>query len=288
MKKSLLCVVGLLTLGATVAAADELPNRPSAFILGTTSFLPWTGFYLGVNGGYGWADSSVNYSPNDAASVAGTGGVAADKGTALPSTDFLLLGGTAGGQVGYDWQINPLWLAGVAADFQWADFASGGSVAFRLGNVGATNAVTTQAVDSFGTVRVRLGVLPVNSLLVYGTAGLAFGRLSENMTIQNPLTTGTGSVSSGGFSYSCTAGGPACFAGTSSSTQFGWSGGLGTEFRITNNISFLSELLYLDLAAPKGTAVAQAALAGTTPSSVTASFPQPKIIILRGGFNYRF
>jgi outer membrane immunogenic protein len=287
VKKSLLCIVGFLALGTVVAAADELPNRPSTFILSPTQFLPWTGFFVGVNAGYGWADSAVVYTPNDPAFSAGTCG-AVGKGTCLVGTDFTLAGGTAGGQIGYDWQINPLWLVGVQGDFQWANFESGGTSAFHLGNVGTTNALTNQTVESFGTLRVRLGVVPLNALLLYGTAGLAFGQLNETFTIQNPLTAGTGSVSSGGFSYRCVAGGPACFAGSSSSTQWGWTGGLGAEYRLTNNISLLSELLYADLTAPTATATAQSAVTGTTPSSVTATFPTVKFVVWRGGVNFRF
>jgi outer membrane immunogenic protein len=287
VKKSLLCVVGLLALGTLVAAADELPTAPSTFILGPTRFLPWTGFFVGANAGYGWAHSSVNYTPNDPASLAGTcGGVG--KGTCLTGTDFMLNGATAGGQIGYDWQISPLWLVGVQGDFQWANFESGGTSAFHLGNVGTTNALTNQTVESFGTLRVRLGVVPLNALLLYGTAGLAFGQLKESTTIPNPLATGTGSVSSGGFSYRCVGGSPTCFAGSSSGTQWGWTGGLGGEFRITNNISLLTELLYAQLTAPSATVGALSAVAGTAPSSISATFPTVKFVVWRGGVNFRF
>jgi outer membrane immunogenic protein len=287
VKRNLVCVIALLTLGTVGAAADELANRPAIYVVGPTAELPWAGFFVGVNGGYGWAHSSIGYAANDPAAAAGTcGGVG--RGQCVPSLDFTQHGGTAGGQIGFDWQINPLWLVGVAADYQWADIRSGGQSAFRLGNVGSTTMFAEQSVNSFGTIRARLGVVPATPLLLYGTGGLAFGQVKQDSNIANPNITGTNSLSSGGFSYSCPAGGPPCFAGSSSKMEWGWTIGGGGEFKITQNITFVTEVLFVQLDTPQGTSVAQKALAGTTPSSFTAILPDEKFIVARGGFNFRF
>lgn len=287
MNKRILFVIALSTLGNAGAAAEEMSTAPSLYITGPTTSLPWSGFFIGGNGGFGWSHSSVAYSANDPAATAGTcGGVG--HGQCIPSTDFLLHGATAGGQIGYDWQISSLWLVGIETDYQWSDFRSSGSSPFHLGNVGNTNMVVSETVQSFGTLRLRMGVLPTRSFLFYGTAGLAYGQVHDSLNVANPLTAGTGSESLSGFSYSCSAGGPSCFAGTTSATEVGWTIGGGGEFRITNNLTFKSEILYVQFDAPNGNASAQTTLPGTTAASFAAAFPTVRLVIARGGFNFRF
>src|SRR5258707_6446698 len=63
----------------------------------------WTGFYVGVNGGYAWdwgKDAVVFNS----------------LGTLHPNPTGALFGG----QVGYHWQWTPDWVFGVETDFDWA------------------------------------------------------------------------------------------------------------------------------------------------------------------------
>lgn len=285
MKKFVLCVSILCAIGARAALAEELATAPSAYITTGLPYLMWSGLYVGVNGGYGWGDSAANYSPNDAAALAGTcGGIG--RGTCLISSDFTRTGAIAGGQIGYNWQINQRWLTGIEADYQWSDMsATSNSPSFHLGNVGNTLAVANQSVDSFGTLRVRMGVIIANPLLLYGTAGLAVGRVSEQVTIAG---TGAIPVSTGGFSYLCNSGGPSCFSGSSEKTMVGWSGGAGAEYAISSRITFKAELLYADLGPVKLTTVSQNMVAGTAPASFTAAFPAVNFVIVRGGFNFRF
>ena len=44
----------------------------------------WTGIYVGANGGYGWRDPPVTYTPNDPAALLGTCG----GGTCIPPASF--------------------------------------------------------------------------------------------------------------------------------------------------------------------------------------------------------
>jgi outer membrane immunogenic protein len=74
----------------------------------------WTGFYIGANGGYGWNDPTVTFTPNDinaqnntCASIKG--------GTCPPPTSFGIHGGFGGLEAGYNWQFSPQWVAGVAS-----------------------------------------------------------------------------------------------------------------------------------------------------------------------------
>jgi outer membrane immunogenic protein len=274
--------------GIAGAVADEMTVAPAAFITAPVSSRQWTGVYFGANGGYAWSSSVANYNPNDAAAQAGTcGGVG--KGKCIPQADYMTRGPLAGGQIGYNWQINAMWLAGVETDYQWANLTGRGISPFHLGNVGSTttisNAVVNPTINSFGTLRLRMGVIPANPVLLYGTGGLAFGQVNENLTILSPAP---GSLSTGGFSYVCVVGNPACFAGASSKTLVGWTLGGGGEVALTTNLTLKTELLYVDLGVPKVSTVAQTAAAGTAPSSFSAALSPAGFLVLRGGLNFRF
>jgi outer membrane immunogenic protein len=93
---SLLTGVAGLTLAAASASAADLPARaaPPAPIIAAAPVFTWTGFYAGVNAGYGWRNS-------DRESVV--------LGGAVPGTLFFDGGDDGGfvlgGQIGYNYQI---------------------------------------------------------------------------------------------------------------------------------------------------------------------------------------
>jgi outer membrane immunogenic protein len=283
VKKIVLCVCALLACAATRARADELPDRSptyTGFVSPSVIHELWSGLYVGANGGYSWINSSVSYAPADAAATrAATSGI--------PSAGYRMDGAFGGGQIGYNFQFTNL-LLGVEADYQWAGFEGTGTSLFRLTNVGNTSMVANESMDSFGTVRARVGLVAAAPLLVYATGGLAYGRLKENLTVANPLASGSGSLSAGGFSYLCTAGGPPCFAGSSSKEILGWTLGAGGEYLVTDHVSLRAEFLYVSFSNPSGTAIAQNTLPGTAPSSFAAGFGWASITVLRGGLNFKF
>jgi outer membrane immunogenic protein len=287
VKKRIPCVVALFAFGMTAASAEEMTAPSSAFITTKVAYLAWSGFYAGINGGFAFGNSSIAYTPNDPAAQAGTcGGGGAPKGQCIPSPDFTRDGALVGGQIGFNWQFNSHWLVGAEADYQWSDFKGSVSSAFRLGGVGNTSMNASQTVGSFGTVRARAGALVMESLLLYGTGGLAFAQASENLAVP---AVATGALNSGEFSYACTAGGASCFAGTSSDILWGWSAGAGAELAITSNLTFKTELLYVYLEAPSAKAAATAtASAVTAPASFTANFSPVYFAVVRGGLNLRF
>ena len=286
MKKSIACIATLLAFGIANATAEEMAVPPSQFITAAVPYLAWTGFYVGINGGYAWGNSSVAFTPNDSAAAAGTcGGGGAPKGQCIGSVDFRRDGAVAGGQFGFNWQVNSHWLIGAEADYQWSNLDGSVSSSFRLGNVGATNMVASQTVESFGTIRARAGVVLAPPLLLYGTGGLAFGQVHENLRV--PAVATGGLSPAGGFSYACTIG-TTCFAGSAAQTLFGWSAGAGAEYAITTNLIFRTELLYVHLSAPTVTATATAVAAGTSPASIAAGFSPVYFAVMRAGLNYKF
>jgi outer membrane immunogenic protein len=285
VKKSIFCLSALLALGSTGALAEEMATPPSSFVTTRMPYLAWTGLYAGINGGYAWSNPNISYVANDPASRAGTCSVLGSL-TCIPTADFKRDGGLFGGQVGFNWQFSADWLAGVEADYQWSDFTGTGSSSFHLGGTGGATVLSTmtatEKVGSFGTLRARLGALPFQSLLLYGTGGLAVAQVKGSLAL-TPGATGPG-VTSGGFSYKCTAG-VTCFSGSSSQTVLGWTAGAGAEYAITSNVTFKTEVLYAHLEKPSTTATA---IVGAAPASFTGTFGYTYFIVVRGGLNYRF
>src|SRR3954469_4287014 len=131
MKKFLLSSVALLgfTAGAMAAA---LPRRaPPVFV--PVPVFTWTGFYVGVNAGYGWRnddDNCVACFGGGALTVDVAPGVVAPV-TAAPFSAVPATGGVGGdgnrdgfgggAQVGFNYQFPPGsgFVVGVEADIQW-------------------------------------------------------------------------------------------------------------------------------------------------------------------------
>ena len=200
--------------------------------------------------------------------------------------DFRRDSAVAGGQFGFNWQVNSHWLVGAEADYQWSNRWLG-----EFCHVPARQCrrqptwSQSQTVESFGTVRARAGVVLAPPLLLYGTGGFAFGQVHENLRV--PAASSNSLPATGGFSYACTIG-TACFAGSASQTLFGWSAGAGAEYAITTNLIFRTELLYVHLSAPTATVTATAVTGATSPASIAAGFSPVYFAVMRAGLNYRF
>jgi outer membrane immunogenic protein len=275
-------VVGMIACGSVAFSADMPLKAPVAAPVATMA-PSWTGFYVGVNGGYGWKDPTVTYSPNDPAAVV--------NGTPS-SVSFNTTGGLAGGQIGYNWQFEPTLLAGVEADFDWARInGSASSNPIILASYGPGTFTASETVKSFGTLRGRLGFIPTDSLLVFGTGGLAYGAVNRSAAMPNSLV-GIGSNTVGGFGYSCGTGtGLAnCFNGASSQTMVGWTIGAGGEYRLTNNFILKAEYLHVNLGRTSINTAATSTVnvPGDIPSSYNANFGTVSFNVVRFGLNYKF
>ena len=181
MKKILLSTVALVSLSAGALAAD-LPSRraPAPFVAAVPSFT-WTGFYFGVNAGYGWSESDRN---DTVTFPAGTFGPATPAGTITFADGNGDADGFLGGaQIGYNWQFTPGsgFVVGVEADIQAIDLErERGTFAFAAAPGGVVPAGFTpvrngaSSLDWFGTVRGRLGYA-FDRTLIYATGGFAYG-----------------------------------------------------------------------------------------------------------------
>lgn len=151
MKKFLLGTVGLIALGMAPASAADLAARPYTKAPPMISpMYDWSGFYIGVNGGWG---NQRNCFTSVAPFTLGAEG--------CHDTD----GGVAGGQIGYRWQ-SAAWVFGLEAQGNWADLrGSNESLLFP----GSTN---RSEMNAFGLFTGQVG-WAWNNTLLYVKGGAA-------------------------------------------------------------------------------------------------------------------
>jgi outer membrane immunogenic protein len=253
----------------------------------------WTGFYVGGEVGGAWSDPHLSYSPNDgpaAVLVYGQFGLAGEQPFAANS--FKMSGVTGGLEGGYNWQINPNWLVGIETDFNGSSLKGTGSstTLIQTGPVFNQTINVNQTFDWYGTLRGRLGFLPSNNLLLFGTGGLAYGRVIESglFTANGPTLAGYGATFPP-FSWECGTNGSTCFAGTSSQIRVGYTLGGGLEWLFWQKWSVKAEYQYVNLgSAPLRFTAIGLAGAGTIHSSFNANFARDDFQVVRGGVNYHF
>jgi len=190
----------LVALGSASAAdlAPQAVEPPAPVILPFS----WTGFYVGVQAGYQWGeDRQTEYA------IA----------TGLPTGVFQRFdsrGGFGGLHAGYNYQIDRFVL-GLEADAA----------------VGRSTGSFTVAGNQFdarqtweATVRGRLGVTPVDRLLLYVTGGAAFSEFKYRyISLAGPFA-------------------PA----DASTTKTGWTLGGGAEYAVTDHVTARIEYRYTD------------------------------------------
>src|SRR5579883_1865132 len=110
---SLLTTIAVMALTTSAVHAADLGMRPYAPPPPALPVSNWTGFYFGVNGGFGGDRYQYPFSVG-AIPALGLGPVS---GTSTLNSS----GGFGGAQAGYNWQFAPAWVAGVEADFHVAD-----------------------------------------------------------------------------------------------------------------------------------------------------------------------
>src|SRR5437667_7594442 len=172
MKKkiALAAAAASLMFAGAASAADMAPRYTKAPPPVVAPIYNWTGFYIGVNGGWafdGWSD-------NTGTIVANTGLAAQIAAGAVPS--FLGAnheGGFGGGQIGYNWQVNQF-VFGLETDIQGSDIGKTSTIFVPGGVFNPTTSTGRDHIDWFGTARARLG-FAANTALFYVTGGAAYG-----------------------------------------------------------------------------------------------------------------
>jgi len=229
---ALLTAAAIMGLAASASAADMPTKGPVSKAV--APIYNWTGFYIGIEGGGGWADTQHTNATN---------GV--NSGTTRIS------GGLFGGTYGYNAQFGS-WVLGLEGDFSWSGIKKD-FVTLNNNNFCTVGFECVTNLRWLGTDRARVGYA-WDRLLVYGTAGVAYG--SVEATIRN-----------------------SSFA-VGNSTRVGFIYGGGVEWAFAPAWSVKAEYLRTDL----GDKHTYSSNSGTVLENVSLK----KLDIVRFGLNYHF
>jgi outer membrane immunogenic protein len=157
MKRLLLMGVAVAALAATVSAnAADIPPRAPVYkapVIAPVVF-SWTGFYAGVNVGYGWGR--------------------ADDGFGNTNT----IGGVVGGgQLGANWQTG-MFVLGIETDIQ----GTSQDKTFNVLTPAGSSLTVRDSLPWFGTTRGRVGIV-ADRWLFYVTGGLAYGETRNDVSV---------------------------------------------------------------------------------------------------------
>jgi len=207
MRKIAFAIPFVLAAGAAVAA--DMPRGVFAPPPPVVQAPGWTGFYIGGNVGWGWANASTDAFVGNL--------LAAGANTSISGLN-------GGGQLGYNWQSGAM-LLGLETDFQFANLrGSVGAACFVALCPGAATAGFSQSIPWFGTARGRLGYA-TDSWIAYVTGGYAYTRYNVDA-----------SATAGPFIANFSTG----------DIRSGWTVGTGVEVAFAPRWSAKLEYLYMD------------------------------------------
>jgi outer membrane immunogenic protein len=206
----------------------------------------WTGFYGGVNVGYGWGGPKISSLITSFVEPGpGATGIlnAAASGTSNSPSSAL-----GGFQAGFNVQTGS-WVYGLETDLSVTKLraASPPLVASTSAFGGAdtaslqTTSSAIASIDWFGTLRARLG-FAWDRVLIYGTGGLAYGlvRLTDGAFFSGFAGNGNSPVD-GSIAFN------AVGAPKDSLVKAGWTAGGGIDYAYTNNIVLSVTYMHVDL-----------------------------------------
>ncbi|KQZ00187.1 hypothetical protein ASD45_04465 [Pseudolabrys sp. Root1462] len=170
--------IGLLVAAmAAPSFAADLPRPSYKAPIYAPSYYNWTGFYAGINAGYGFGKSDWS----------GAGGT----GSTKPK------GFIGGVQLGYNLQTGS-WVWGLEADFDYSAMKGSDS-----GGTGVCSGAGCETkLKYFGTGRGRLGYAGWDRWLPYVTGGVAYGNIKATPAFGGDFSKGkVGWTVGGGVEY---------------------------------------------------------------------------------------
>jgi outer membrane immunogenic protein len=205
----LLLIAPVAALGADLGPKIIRQPIPDAFT--PTEATQWSGFYVGVNAGAGFGAASASSAILQTSS-----------NVAMPDPNIKRSGPIGGFQAGFALQSGPL-VYGLEGDIDFGALRGSQNASGTLTTPGAVVIPITgqyeSRISALGTLRARVGY-SIDSLLIYGTGGLAVIRHEEKATSPN-----------------------LGFAKISGWTP-GWALGAGLEYAFSRNISAKLEYVY--------------------------------------------
>jgi outer membrane immunogenic protein len=244
-----IAAIGLMSMSAAQAA--DMPLKAPPRVAAPAPF-SWSGFYIGahVGGAWGTVESEIPF----------------DNGGVFPVSSHTINGFVAGGQVGWNWQVNPWLVFGVEGQFSWTDLKGSTPciVVFKC----------TTEVNWVGTLAGRVGYT-FDRTMLYVKAGVAWA--DSDYLIDLSLF-------------------PGVFSATASETRTGLMLGAGVEYAFLPNWSAKLEYNYMDFDTDNlgfaanlniGRCNEESSVAQVCRGTVNADVTQ-KIHLVKFGVNYRF
>jgi outer membrane immunogenic protein len=262
----------IIASGPSFAADLPFPAAP-ATSYSVSSLQTWSGFYVGVNGGYGFGKSSWSDDNNPGSTLVNP------FTTTSPGTntgDFSVSGPLAGLTGGLTYQLNAL-AFGIEGDIDWSGLKGSAAPANGFCNLPVTSSAAglncQTKLEWLSTIRARVGYAN-DFLFVYATAGGAFGTVGAAIT-------GVG-----------VSGSPGASGVSQTNTAFGWTGGAGIEWAFLENFSVKAEYLFVDLGHVSCNMQLSCGVDGVNPFSGAPTAANSSVSltenIIRVGINYRF
>jgi outer membrane immunogenic protein len=239
-----------MTVVSPVFAADLVPYK--APVVEVSS---WNQWYVGGEVGNKWGKDDWTTTCLQGGGPLGLCGSALNNqhfplgpDVSSPHT-FDTSGVRAGVYLGATYQVAPSWVMGFEGDYAFSKASSTvpglvgcstdgcNSVVAGFGNTGPFDSTTVKLKDDF-SVRLRGGFLVTPDVLVYGTGGVAFQKVSVSATCGDNLTS------------------PACdFSHSQTQGKWlpGWTVGAGVEWKLFHNWLVRGEYRYADFGTYKPT-----------------------------------
>jgi outer membrane immunogenic protein len=207
------------------------PRAPAVYIPPPPPFT-WTGFYIGINGGYGWGNVDTTDPAGDTFSFSPKGGI-------------------VGGTVGFNYQWN-WFVGGFEGDLDWSGMQWNETVTSTEFAVGApitgTNSLNYKN-ELLSTFAARFGVAADHALF-YGKAGGAWTNEKYTLSGTDVFPAPIGAVA---------------ISGSNTFDRLGWMAGVGFEYAVTNHLTLKAEYNYIDFGTQTNTL---SATVGGVPASV--------------------
>jgi outer membrane immunogenic protein len=209
-KFEILAVVATSLAIFNFAPAAYAADMPVKALAPAPPVATWTGFYVGLVGGYEWGTTRTDHGPNDPffnAPIFVTN----------VTNNYNVNGALGGATAGYNWQAG-VWVVGAEADYS-AVFASGSG--FGLAPLFTTTFAYGAKQRDLATFRGRFGYLAKPDLLIYATGGAAL----SNIAATNSNGAGTW-ISDPEYVW-------------------GWTAGAGVEWKFASHFSAKAEYLHV-------------------------------------------
>jgi opacity protein-like surface antigen len=257
-------LVNLCMQGAAAADLPAPPASPNSSAAVPVQRWDWSGLYLGIHGGWGFGRDPF------ATLVTDPTGSTSTYLNGVNSRGYI-----AGGHVGYNVQRG-WWLAGLETDFSITGIEGQHSLTVHSPPGGflpgaATSESFRDRFDYLSSARARVGVVPLDSLLIYLTGGAAWAHLTQDTSF---ATNGTF------FDMSSSSSSPVLL--------FGWAAGGGAEASLQSlglpNLLVRAEYLHYDF----GSTGSSASVAGGIATVSQTTTGRLGVDVVRGGLSVKF